>query len=174
MFIRFYCNISSCFTDIIFATITYSLVFSFKLNSDLMFLFFQIITKEYFSFIEPSFQSKQIKNQPDKYFEKLDNCLPNIKLTIEVNPNKLLDTEIMFKNGITETSVVEKKSKIPNHWSSVVSKKYKQNAILGHRAHKISSNFKLEKQCIEKKYLNVNFPLNSIYSTLSVYFYFYQ
>ena len=97
--------------------------------------------------------SKRIKNQPDKLFEKLNNYHPNIKLTREVNSSKFLDTEIMIKNGVIETSAVVKESKIPNHWSSVVSKKYKRNAILGdlHRAHKISSNFELEKQCIKKK-----------------------
>ena len=66
--------------------------------------------------------SKRIKNQPDKLFEKLNNHHPNIKLTIEVNPSKFLDTEIMIKNGIIETSVVVKESKIPNHWSSGVPK----------------------------------------------------
>ena len=104
MFIRSYCNIPSCFTDIIFATITYTLVFSFKLNIDLISLVFQIITKEYFPFIEPSFENKQIQNQPDKLFKKLDNCLPSIKLKKEENPKKFLDTELMFKNGITEIS----------------------------------------------------------------------
>ena len=81
--------------------------------------------------------SKQIENQPDKIFEKLNNCHPNRKLTIEVNPSKFLDTEIMIKNGIIETSVVVKESKIPNHWSSTVPKEYKRNAILVdlHRAH---------------------------------------
>ena len=33
-------------------------------------------------------------NQPDKLFEKLNTYYPNIKLTIEVNPSKFLDTEI--------------------------------------------------------------------------------
>ena len=75
--------------------------------------------------------SKRIKNQPDKLFEKLNNYHPNIKLTIEVNPSKFLDTEILIKNGIIETSVAVKESKIPSHWSSAVLKKYKRNAILG-------------------------------------------
>ena len=65
--------------------------------------------------------SKQIKNQPDKLFKKLNNYHPNIKLII-VNLRKFLDTEIMVKNGIIETSVVVKESKIPNHWSSAVPK----------------------------------------------------
>ena len=68
--------------------------------------------------------SKRIKNQPDKLFEKLNNYHPNIKLTIQVNDSKFLDTEIMIKNAITETSFVVTKSKIPNHWLSAVSKKY--------------------------------------------------
>ena len=37
----------------------------------------------------------------------------------------------MVKDGIIETSVVVKESKIPNYWSSAVPKKYKINAILG-------------------------------------------
>ena len=101
--------------------------------------------------------SKQIKNQPDERFEKLNNYHPNIKLTIEVNPSKFLDTEIMIKNGVIETSIAVKESKIPNHWLSAVPKKYKRNAILGDfdRAHKISNNFELEKQHIKKKYLSI-------------------
>ena len=92
--------------------------------------------------------SKRIKNQPYKSF----NYHLNIKLTIEVSPNKFLDTEIMIKIGTFEISVVVKESKIPNHWSSAVPKKYKRNPILGDRAHKISSNFELEKQFTQKKY----------------------
>ena len=81
----------------------------------------------------------------------------NIKLSIEVNPRKFSNTEIMVKNGIIETSVIVKGSKIHNHWSSAVPKKYQRNAILGdlHWAHKISSNFELEKQHIRKKILTL-------------------
>ena len=59
--------------------------------------------------------STRIRNEPDKLFEKLNNYHPNIKLTIEVNPSKLLDREIMIKNGIIEISAVVKESKITNH-----------------------------------------------------------
>ena len=41
--------------------------------------------------------SKRIKNEPDKLFENLNNYHPNIKLTIEVNPCKFLNTEILIK-----------------------------------------------------------------------------
>ena len=82
---------------------------------------------------------------------------PNIKLTLEVNSRKFLDTEIMVKNGIIETSVIVKESKTHNHWSSAVPKKYQRNVILGdlHRTHKISSNFELEKLHIRKKILTL-------------------
>ena len=115
--------------------------------------------------------SKWIRNQPCKLFKKLNNSHLNLKLTMQVNPSKFLDTEIMIKNGIIETSVLVEESKIPNHWSSAVLKKYKRNAILGdlHRAHNISSNFELEKQLIKKKYLSVNFPYNFIQSTFNSY-----
>ena len=67
--------------------------------------------------------------------------------------------------------MIVKESKIHNHWSSAVPKKYKRNAILGdlHRAHKISSNFELEKQHIRKKDLNVNLPYNFIQFTFIHY-----
>ena len=82
-----------------------------------------------------------------------------------------MDTEIIIKNGIIETSVVVKESKTPNHWSSTVPKKYKRNVILGdlQREHKISSNFELERQRIRKKCLSVNFPYNFIQSTFNSY-----
>ena len=64
----------------------------------------------------------------------------------------------MLQNCITETHVAVKECKVPNNWSSAVQQKYKQNAILKelHRSHKISSNFKFEKQRVKKKYFSVN------------------
>ena len=52
--------------------------------------------------------SKQIKNQPDKVFTKLNNYLSIIKVIIEVNPKKFLDAEIIVKDGIIETSAIVK------------------------------------------------------------------
>ena len=40
--------------------------------------------------------SKQIKDQPDSSSEKLNIDHANTKLAIEINSNKLLDTEIMI------------------------------------------------------------------------------
>ena len=57
--------------------------------------------------------SKQIKNHRQKCFQKLNNYHLKIKFTIEVNPSKFLDMEIMFKNGIIETSVAMNESRYP-------------------------------------------------------------
>ena len=86
--------------------------------------------------------------------EKLNNYHPNIKLTIEVNPIKFFDTEIMIKNGIIETYVAVKESKIvavkeskiPNHWSSAVPKSIKEmqffEIYMGHIKFQVMSNLK--------------------------------
>ena len=148
-------------------SVVLSNIFCVKMEFDVVKPLKTKVYKRYVDYI----YSKRIKNQPNKLFEKLNNYHPNIKLTIGVNPSKFLDTEIMVKNGIIETSVVVKESKIPNHCLSAVPKKYKRNAFLGdlHRAHKISSNSELEKQCIKKKYISVNFPYNFIQSSFNSY-----
>ena len=88
--------------------------------------------------------SKRIKNQPDQLLEKLNNYHPNIKLTKKVNPIKFFDTEIMIKNGIIETYVAIKESKIPNHWSSAIPKSIKEMQFLeiyvGHIKFQVMSN----------------------------------
>ena len=78
MFILPYSNISTCFTDIIFATITFSLMhyrwdvahLILQIN-DLMLLAFQIITKEHFSFVKLS--NFLIKGMIDKRYSDV-NC----------------------------------------------------------------------------------------------------
>ena len=39
------------------------------------------------------------KNDVDKLFKELNSYNENIKLTLEVNPTKLLDTELIRENG---------------------------------------------------------------------------
>lgn len=67
-----------------------------------------------------------------------------------------MDVEIMIKNSIIETSVVE--PKILSNWSPAVRKNYKWNAILGdlHMAHRTPNNFKFKKQRTKKHSLMYN------------------
>ena len=53
----------------------------------------------------------------DELFEKLNSYHPNIKLTIEINPNKFLDIERTENEGIIETKVYRKTTKLPIPWT---------------------------------------------------------
>ena len=139
-------------------------VFCVKMEFD---IFTPVTPKLYKLFVDDIY-NKRIKNQPGKVFHKLNDYHPNINLTRKLYPSKFLDVEILIKNCITETYVVE--SKILSHWLSAVHKEYKQNAILGdlHRAHKISNNFAFEKQCTKGKSLIINSLYNFIQSTFNL------
>ena len=60
------------------------------------------------------------KNESSSIFEKLDSKHPNIKLTIEKNPTKLLDTKIIRRGYEIETKVHNKSKKLPVHCSSKI------------------------------------------------------
>ena len=59
----------------------------------------------------------------------MDSYHKNIKLTIEINPIKFLDTHLHDKDGTYVTKVYRKEAKIPAHWSSQIPKRYKRNSI---------------------------------------------
>ena len=94
-------------------------------------------------------------------FKKLNSYHSKIKWTIEINPTKFLDTEIIILNDEVVTSVHRKESKLPLPWESKVPKHYKRNALLGelHQAKEISSNFQKEVKNIKEKFSKANFPL---------------
>ena len=85
-------------------------------------------------------------------YERLNNYHPNIKLTIEVNPNKFLDTEIIDNKGAIETKVYRKTTKLPVPWALNIPKWYKRNTINTdlHRAKRIASNLDNELVIIKK------------------------
>ena len=76
------------------------------------------------------------KNKPDSLFEKLDSYHSNIKLTIEKNPMKFLDSEIIWRGCEIEARVYNKSKKLPVHFSSEIPTRCKRNVITGklHRA----------------------------------------
>ena len=45
------------------------------------------------------------KNEPDSLFEKLNSYHPSIKLTIDKNPTKFLDAEIIRRESKIEAKV---------------------------------------------------------------------
>ena len=104
--------------------------------------------------IKPKFYKRYVdhtyvrrkKNTKDERFENLNRYYDNIKLTIEENPTKFLDTGIVRHNSAIATKVYTRPKKFPVHWSSKIPLRYKRNAIIEelHRAYKIASNFSNE------------------------------
>ena len=104
--------------------------------------------------------TKRKKGIHDKLYERLNNYHPNIKLTIEINPNKFLDTEIIENKGVTETKVYRTTTKLPVPWSSKIPKRYKRNAINTdlYCAKRIATNLDKELVIIKRKFLAVDYP----------------
>ena len=92
-------------------------------------------------------------NVEESLFKALRSYHKNTKLTIVISPIKFL-IHMLLK-------YIEKKQKIPAHWPSQTSKKYKRNSIKVdlHRAKKISTNFKEEVKSIRNKFMKAVFSL---------------
>ena len=108
------------------------------------------------------------KHETDKLFIDFNSYHENIELTLEINPNKFLDTEIICTNQGIKTQVYNKAKKLPVHWSSKVPYKYKRSAITGelHRTKRIASNFDDETKRIRSKYKDAGYPKHVIENTI--------
>ena len=70
--------------------------------------------------------NRRKKGIHDNLYERLNNYHPNIKLTVEINPNKFLDTEIIDNKGAIEMKAYRKIRKLPVPWASNIPKRYKR------------------------------------------------
>ena len=111
------------------------------------------------------------KDKPDSLFEKLNSYHPNIKLTVEKNPTKFLDTKIIWSGCERETKVYNKSKKLPVHWSSKMPTRYKCNTIMHklHRAKRIANDLCFEVKQITKKFLSAGFPRSFIRNTFEYF-----
>ena len=111
------------------------------------------------------------KNEPDSLFEKLSSYHLNIKLTIEKNPTKFLDTKIIRLGCEKETKVYNKSKKLPVHQSSKIPTRYKHNVISGelHRAKRIAKDFNFEVKSITKKFLSTGNLTDFIRNTIEYF-----
>ena len=87
--------------------------------------------------------------------------------------SKFLDTKYIRNKGNIITKVYSKTSKLHAHWSSIVPKGYKQNAVIGdlHRSKKIPSNFAMQIKVIKRKFRNNDYPrkfLNSVINSFLI------
>ena len=137
-------------------SVTLADIFMIKMEQDIVVPSQPIFYKRY---VDDIFYCRK-KEPVDKLLENLNRYHKNIKLTVEINPSKFLDTEITSKNKVIQTKVYRKPNKMPIPWSSNVPKRYKRNAINGdlHRSKKISSNLNQEIIAIRDKYKKADYP----------------
>ena len=142
---------------VMFISCTFSDVYMRKMKRDVVHPFNPIFYRRY---VDDTCNRWKI-NKKDYPYEALNKYHKNIKLTVEKSPSKFLDTRLLINNGIYETQVYRKETKIPTHWSSSIPKKYKRNAISAdlHRSKRILSSFDTEVQIIKSKFKSVGYPL---------------
>ena len=73
------------------------------------------------------------KNNNDVLYDALNNYHPKIKLTIDTNPQRFLDTEITHIDGTIETRVHRKKRKLPKERKTP----FRQNYLVQREFHQI-------------------------------------
>ena len=108
------------------------------------------------------------KNETDELYNSLNSYHQNIKLTLDFDPTKFLDTEIIRSNGKPATQMYNKMKKLPVHWTSKIPVRYKRNAVISelHRVKKIASNFDIEIKRIVNKYTAAGFPTRFVRSII--------
>ena len=124
-----------------------------------------------FELVDDNYHRRK-KGETDKLFEALNTYHPNIKLTIEVNPSRFLDTHLSRNDDRLYTySVFNKESKLPFHWSSKVPTQYKRSIIKGelYRAYRIGSSFNDELQRIRKKFKAAGYPSRFIEAQINTF-----
>ena len=82
------------------------------------------------------------KNKVDNLFVNLNSCYGNVKLALEMNPKKFLNTEIIHMYQRIKKQVYNKLKKLQVH-SSKIPFNNKRNAIINevNRANRIVSEF---------------------------------
>ena len=117
----------------------------------------------FYKYVDDTYVRRK-KNATDELFEKLNTYHDNIKLTIEENPTKFLDTEIVRHNSAIITKVYTRSNKFPIDWSSKIPLRYKCNTITGdlHTTNKYASNFSNETRRTKTKYLQAGFLFHVI------------
>ena len=93
-----------------------------------------------------------------------------MKLTVETNPTRFLDTAFsVIPDGSVTAKVFQKPGKFPVFWNSQIRKRQKRNNINGdlYRAFKIASDFDAEFSIITRKYLDAGCSIGFIKSVIS-------
>ena len=90
-------------------SVTLSNIWMVKMENNVVIPHKPIFYKRYVDDI----RNRRKKNEEDLLFKKLNSYHSKIKLKIEINPTKFLDTEIIILKDEVVTSVHRKESKLP-------------------------------------------------------------
>ena len=121
-------------------------------------------------YVDNTITKKKKNTDIDELFQNMNSHNPNIKLTVETNPTRFLDTAFSKNlDGFVTTNAFCKPGKLPTFWNSQIPKRYKQNNIRGdlHGALKIASDFHAGVQTIIQKYLEVGYSIVFIKSVIN-------
>ena len=105
-------------------SVTFSDIYMVKMENDVV-----IPSKPIFycKFVDGIYSRRKLGD--GVLFDQLNSYHPNIKLTMEVNPSKFLDTKLTNINGTYEFNIYRKNTKLPSPWTSKTPKRYKRNTI---------------------------------------------
>ena len=71
----------------------------------------------YKRYVDDTYVRRKKKNETDELYNALSSYHQNIKLTLELDQVKILDTEIIRSNCKIVTQVYNKMKKLPVHWT---------------------------------------------------------
>ena len=109
--------------------------------------------KFYKRFVDKTITKRKKNTDIDELFQNMNSHHPNIKLTVETNPARFLDTAFSKNlDGSVTSKVYRKPKKLPIFWNSQIPERYKRNNLRGdlHSAFKIASDFRAEVQTITR------------------------
>ena len=145
-------------------SVTFSDIYMVKMVNDVVMLYKPFF---YRRFVDDIYSRRKLGD--NVLFDRLNSYHPNIKLTIEVNPSKFLDTKITNINGTYKFNVYWKNTKLSASWTSKTPKRYKRNTISGNFlcSKRISSNFDEEIPLIKERFMKADYPLRFINSVVN-------
>ena len=88
--------------------------------------------KLYKRYVDDTITKRKKNATNDELFANMNSHHKNIKLTVETNPTRFLDTAFNVNpDGSVTTKVFRKPGKFPTFWNSQIPKRYKRNNING-------------------------------------------
>ena len=84
--------------------------------------------KFYKRFVDKTITKRKKNTDIDELFQNMNSHHPNIKLTVETNPARFLDTAFSKNlDGSVTSKVYRKPKKLPIFWNSQIPERYKRN-----------------------------------------------